>query len=304
MTDAKRQELKKRPSVKARGRAAQPKPGQSGRVAFERADTAPLGRIREVPREVPHEVLHEAPRAVPREASREAFSRRAARREAAEAKSQTKAKPKPKTQPKKSLLWLRALLLTLALVIVVAGGVFSWDRWLHYDDAADIQGTWYVSGTDAVITISEAEVTLTPDVVYEYSLDTSAKTISFAFSNLTGQGRYRFSADRTQLAVIEGEGYSLLTTLCDDLAYAVQCSVANVLGNPAPSLGEGDAAIVLVRQAASGEAPGGEAQAAADGDAADGSSDGSADGTSGGTSDGADAPSGSESEGEGGNAGA
>lgn len=298
MTDAKRQELKKRPSVKARGRAAQPKPGQSGRVAFERADTAPLGRIREVPREVPREVLREAPRAVPREASREASSRRAAGREAAEAKSQTK--PKPKTQPKKSLLWLRALLLTLALVIVVAGGVFSWDRWLHYDDAADIQGTWYASGTDAAITISEAEVTLTPDVVYEYSLDTSAKTISFAFSNLTGQGRYRFSADRTQLAVIEGEGYSLLTTLCDDLAYAVQCSVANILGNPAPALGEGDAAIVLVRQAASGEAPGGEAQVAADGDAADGSSDGSADGTSAGS----DAPSGSESEGEGGNAGA
>lgn len=240
-------------------------------------------------------MLREAPRAVSHEASREASSRRAARREAAEAKPQPKAKAKPKAKPKKSLLWLRALLLTLALVIVVAGGVFSWDRWLHYDDAADIQGTWYASGTDAAIIISEAEVTLTPDVVYEYSLDTSAKTISFAFSNLTGQGRYRFSADRTQLAVIEGEGYSLLTTLCDDLAYAVQCSVANILGNPAPALGEGDAAIVLVRQAASGEAP-----AAADGDAADGS----ADGTSDGTSDGTDAPSGSEGEGEGGNAGA
>lgn len=142
-------------------------------------------------------------------------------------------------------MWLRAVLLVLALAVVVAGAVFSWDRWLRYDDAADFRGSWIASGTDAFIEIGEDSVMLTPDVTYEYTLDTGAKTIAFSFGDLSGQGRYRFSADRAQVAIIEGEGFSWLTTLSDDLAYAVQCAVANISGNPAPPLAEGENAVVL-----------------------------------------------------------
>lgn len=149
-------------------------------------------------------------------------------------------------------MWLKALLLVLALAIVAAGAVFSWDRWLRYDDAADFQGTWYVAGSSTPVTVGESAVELTPDVTYEYELDARAKTITFSFSDLSGEGRYRFSADRTQVAVVEGAGYDWLTTFSDDLAYTVQCAVAAISGKPAPALGEGDAAVVLQRQASSG----------------------------------------------------
>lgn len=149
-------------------------------------------------------------------------------------------------------MWLKALLLVLALAIVAAGAAFSWDRWLRYDDAADFQGTWYVAGSSTPITVGESAVELTPDVMYEYELDTRAKTIAFSFSDLSGEGRYRFSADRTQVAVIEGVGYDWLTTFSDDLAYTVQCAVSAIMGKPAPVLGEGDAAVVLQRQSSSG----------------------------------------------------
>lgn len=288
MTDAKNPEVKKRPSVKARGRVAKrageqapaqgavdsaavtqpiakvsavtPAParagrgdraGRDGRVPQEAAPPRDEGAS--VTEHVWSQLREEGAREARPSASRP--SARTARTAEADGRDGEGSGRRPRAAaPKKPLVpvWLKALLLVLALTIVAAGAMFSWDRWLRYDDAADFRGTWYVAGSSTPITVGESTVELTPDVTYEYELDTRAKTITFSFSDLSGEGRYRFSADRTQVAVIEGTGYDWLTTFSDDLAYTVQCAVSAISGKPAPALGEGDAAVVLQRQASSG----------------------------------------------------
>lgn len=91
-------------------------------------------------------------------------------------------------------------------MVVVTVGSFSWGRWLRYDDAADFQGAWYANGTTSLVTVDGQEIHLTSDVAYGYTLDTGAKTITFTFGDLQGQGRYRFSADRSELVITDGDG--------------------------------------------------------------------------------------------------
>ena len=100
----------------------------------------------------------------------------------------------------------------LLIVLLIVGG-FSWDRWLRYDDAAEFQGEWQTHGTTAVVVIDGETIKLTEDVSWSYTLDTDAKTISYTFGNMEGSGRYRFSLDRSQLVISDGDGYSWLSTL-------------------------------------------------------------------------------------------
>ena len=51
--------------------------------------------------------------------------------------------------PKKRRVWLRVTVGVVAALVLVAVAVFSWHRWLRFDDARDFQGTWYVAGTAA-----------------------------------------------------------------------------------------------------------------------------------------------------------
>lgn len=119
----------------------------------------------------------------------------------------------------------------LALVVGVVA-VFSWDRWLRYDDASEFQGEWRTHGAAAVVVIDGESIKLTDDVAFSYTLDTGAKTIAFSFGTSEGQGRYRFSLDRSQLVITDGEGYSWLSTLVDDISWMVDQAKRSIADEP------------------------------------------------------------------------
>lgn len=126
-------------------------------------------------------------------------------------------------------------------MLVLAAGGFSWYRWFLYDDTTEFQGTWQLADSAKVVPIDGATIELTDDVAYSYTLDTVAKTINFSFGNKSGGGRYRFSTDRSQLVITEGETYSVVSTLLDDIAWMWDELVRSTqgLGPVKPVTGEG-----------------------------------------------------------------
>lgn len=91
----------------------------------------------------------------------------------------------------------------IIVVLAVATGLLSWNQWFRYDDAADIQGSWAVEGTNEVITFTDTDIVMTPEVSYPYTLDTFNKTIDFSFKQYGGEGKYVFSPERTTLVITE-----------------------------------------------------------------------------------------------------
>lgn len=134
----------------------------------------------------------------------------------------------------------------LAIAVIISFAVFLWDRWALYDDAADIQGTWAAEGGTTEIEISGDEITLSRDATLDYTIDPFAKTLTYSIGDLSGAGRYRFSPDRQQVAIEDGQE-SWFETLLDDLAYSVQLTFAQVTGGESPALALDPEAIVLSR---------------------------------------------------------
>ena len=135
------------------------------------------------------------------------------------------------------------VLLVLVLALAVAFSVF---RWVAGDDAQDMQGTWYVNGTDVTISITEEEMVLAEDVSYAYQVDSFAKTLAFQFSDLSGSGHYRFSLDRGELAIIDGE-ITWFDALGEDIRWtfgALLCAMQGKEAVPA----EGEQVTLLTRQ--------------------------------------------------------
>lgn len=152
-------------------------------------------------------------------------NRRAADR--SEGASRETRKPKKRRHSARIAL---VTLLVLALVLVgAAAGGFAWLRWFSADDAADFQGTWYLAGTSTPITITEDRIQLTDDVSYHYAIDPEAKTFELTFGNLVGGGRYRFSLDRQELALVDGR-YNGNDILSDDFSWTVRALVAEAQG--------------------------------------------------------------------------
>ena len=65
-----------------------------------------------------------------------------------------------------------------------------------------------IDGTDQSITITDADIVMTPEVSYPYSLDTFQKTITFSFKQYNGSGSYAFSPERTTLVITETDAAS------------------------------------------------------------------------------------------------
>lgn len=101
---------------------------------------------------------------------------------------------------------LLALVLLVLAAILVGTGLFCWQKWLRYDDAADIQGVWKVRSTGDTIVFDGRNLKITKGIAYEYRLDTDGKTIAYAFGGLEGGGRYYFAADRETLVIVDGDG--------------------------------------------------------------------------------------------------
>lgn len=147
-------------------------------------------------------------------------------------------------KPKRLGLWIAIAVVVLTAVAV---SLFAWGRWARYDDAADFQGEWHVADSANTVTIDGESIHLTDKEAYAYTMDAGAKTLTFTFSDLSGQARYRFSADRTQVAIQDGE-FGTMDTLASDIAWAWSCLIGTIIGQPSasPSLGEGS--LVLTRE--------------------------------------------------------
>ncbi len=187
----------------------------------------------------------------------------------------------------------------IALVVLAAVAavllVFSWSRWWHYDDAADFQGLWYADGGSTMVTIDAEKIDLTDDVSYSYQLDTGAKTITYTFGNLQGQGRYRFSSDRTELVITDGKSFTFWGNLIDDIGWQIGQLADSVQGKQEARETAGDGVTVLDRTKAQSEggAPAAGDQASGEAgevDASAGAADDSSDGAQG--SDGFDSQAG------------
>lgn len=145
------------------------------------------------------------------------------------------------------LTWPVVAMLVAIAVVVVTVGSFSWGRWLRYDDVADFQGAWYANGTTSLVTVDGQEIHLTSDVAYGYTLDTGAKTITFTFGDLQGQGRYRFSADRSELVITDGDGFSFWGNLFSDIGWQFGQLITGLQGKEAPREEAVDGVTVLDR---------------------------------------------------------
>lgn len=128
---------------------------------------------------------------------------------------------------------VRVAVASVAIVVVLlvgaAAGGFAWLHWFSEDDAADFAGTWYLAGTATPITITEDRIQLTDDVSYRYALNDQDKTFELSFGNLKGGGRYRFSLDRNQLALVDGD-FSGADTLGDDIVWTLRALAEGAQG--------------------------------------------------------------------------
>lgn len=100
----------------------------------------------------------------------------------------------------------------LAAMAIIVGGFYAWNTYLRYNDAADIQGEWRTQDGTMTVVIDGANIRM-PDLEYSYEIDTTAKRLTFHFSDLTGSGSYSFSEDRSTLSIVEGEGEEQTTTV-------------------------------------------------------------------------------------------
>ena len=152
-------------------------------------------------------------------------------------------------KPAKSfqVTWQFVLICVVVALLVAVVAVFSWDRWLRFDDAKDFQGTWYANSTASTITVDGQQLHLTSDVAYDYSLDTGAKTIKFTFGSYEGQGRYRFSADRSELVITDGADFSFWGNLFDDIGWRFGQAIDAVQGKEVDRVAATDGVTVLDR---------------------------------------------------------
>lgn len=170
----------------------------------------------------------------------------------------------------------RIVAIVLAVLVVASVGGFSWYRWLYGDDAVDIQGTWYIAGTDTPIVVTEDQIVLNEEVSYDYVLDESAKTIEFTFSYLAGSGHYRFSLDRQALAIMDGQ-FGWWDTIGEDIAWLPGALLDAAGGVSASPAGAGGVTL-LSRQPASAQTV--DAPAPSSGELADAATSGSGDAAS------------------------
>lgn len=138
------------------------------------------------------------------------------------------------------------------LIIALAVGMFAWNRWWRYDDAQDFLGNWLANDTTSLVVIDDTTIRIADDVAYDYTIDPVAKTITYTFGSMKGSGRYWFSEDRQQLMITDGDTYSALSTLLDDVSYDAEQLKRSVLGQ-SPLKREPQAGVTLLsREGANG----------------------------------------------------
>ena len=134
-----------------------------------------------------------------------------------------------------------------SLVCAHGGRVaFSCWRWTFANDAQDIQGTWYIAGTQKTVDVTADGIKLADDVTYSYTIDEGAKTLSLSFGNMEGEARYRFSLDRQTLALRDGET-TWGNSLSEDISWTIAALGRAIQGEQASPELSGDSTMVLTR---------------------------------------------------------
>lgn len=134
----------------------------------------------------------------------------------------------------------------MVLVVVAVVVAFSCWRWTFANDAQDIQGTWYIAGTQKTVDVTADGIKLADDVTYSYTIDEGAKTLSLSFGNMEGEARYRFSLDRQTLALRDGET-TWGDSLSEDISWTIAALGRAIQGEQASPELSGDSTMVLTR---------------------------------------------------------
>lgn len=134
----------------------------------------------------------------------------------------------------------------MVLVVVAVVVAFSCWRWTFANDAQDIQGTWYIAGTQKTVDVTADGIKLADDVTYSYTIDEGAKTLSLSFGNMEGEARYRFSLDRQTLALRDGET-TWGNSLSEDISWTIAALGRAIQGEQASPELSGDSTMVLTR---------------------------------------------------------
>lgn len=167
--------------------------------------------------------------------------------ESSEGTQKPRASKRRRSVQERKRRWPLAVAGVILLLMLGVVAVFSWDRWLRYDDAAELQGEWQTHGSTAVVVIDGQQIKLTEDVAYSYTLDTGAKTLSYTFGNWTGEGRYRFSLDRSQLVIFDDRDATWFSTLTDDLGWMIDQAIHSLQGQAPAEVQVDEATTVLDR---------------------------------------------------------
>lgn len=153
--------------------------------------------------------------------------------------------PRP-SAAKKRKKWPFVVAGAAVLLIVAVVVAFSCWRWAFANDAQDIQGTWYIAGTQKTATITADGIKLADDVTYSYTIDEGAKSLSLTFGNMEGEARYRFSLDRQTLALRDGES-TWGNSLSEDISWTIAALGRAIQGEQASPELSGDSTMVLTR---------------------------------------------------------
>lgn len=147
---------------------------------------------------------------------------------------------------KKRRKWPFVVVGAVVLVVVAIVVAFSCWRWTFANDAQDIQGTWYIAGTQKTVEVTADGIKLADDVTYSYTIDEGAKTLSLSFGNMEGEARYRFSLDRQTLALRDGET-TWGNSLSEDISWTIAALGRAIQGEQASPELSGDSTMVLTR---------------------------------------------------------
>ena len=147
---------------------------------------------------------------------------------------------------KKRRKWPFVVVGAVVLVVVAIVVAFSCWRWTFANDAQDIQGTWYIAGTQKTVDVTADGIKLADDVTYSYTIDEGAKALSLSFGNMEGEARYRFSLDRQTLALRDGET-TWGNSLSEDISWTIAALGRAIQGEQASPELSGDSTMVLTR---------------------------------------------------------
>ena len=153
--------------------------------------------------------------------------------------------PRP-SSAKKRRKWPFVVAGAVVLGVVAVVVTFSCWRWTFANDAQDIQGTWYIAGTQKTVDVAADGIKLADDVTYSYTIDEGAKTLSLSFGNMEGEARYRFSLDRQTLALRDGET-TWGNSLSEDISWTIAALGRAIQGEQASPELSGDSTMVLTR---------------------------------------------------------